>query len=84
MSGEKKLDEKILEQVAGGGEYDRLQSPEEIQAAKRFREPFISANCVRCVRRDTECTYPSGDVFDTLAMYHMFKDLPGCPFIVVK
>lgn len=78
MNEKKKLDEKTLEKIAGGA------TTEDLQAAESFRGPFISANCSRCARCNTECTYPSGDGFDTLAMYYVFKDLPGCPWIVPR
>ena len=79
MDEEKTLDEKALEGVTGGA-----TDKEDISAAKSFRGPFIDANCSRCSRRGTPCTYPNDDLVETLSMYYVFKDLPGCPWIVVK
>ncbi len=78
MNEEMKLDEKTLEKITGG------ISADDLQAAEIFRVPFIDAYCSRCSRCNTECSYPSGDPFDTTAMYYVFKDKPGCPWIVPK
>lgn len=80
MTEDKRLDEKALEQVSGGG-----ISHDDLQAAEEFRGPFISANCIRCKKRNTDdCSYASGDPFDTLAMYYVFRNKPGCPWIDPK
>lgn len=73
MDENKRMDEKDLENVAGG------DSPEELEASSAFFLEFITRNgCTVCEERSS-CFVFTPDIYAIVDTYRKFHDDPNCP-----